>query len=220
MRGHRPTSGAVRQPDAATPAAPRAFTVRQICCAGQATLRDLTMMSAWRPGRSSDSAPGDARIRAERLTDRAAIAAVVEAAFGSPDEARLVGAIRTSENFMPELSSVAEFDGQVVGHVMVSVASLHDGETRGGIATLSPFAAVPTAQGRSIGSALVLEVIRRADSGLAEPPDRLIEVLHREGGRPAKARTISDPGGRSPARVMAHRWRSRCRTRSAPTIQL
>jgi len=46
-------------------------------------------------------------VRGERADDHAAIAAVVEAAFGSPDEARLVESFRASAGYLPELAHVA-----------------------------------------------------------------------------------------------------------------
>jgi putative acetyltransferase len=105
----------------------------------------------------------DVTIRAERSDDRDAIAAVVEAAFGSPVEARLVDDIRASENFVPELSLVAELDGRVVGHVMVSFTALHDTAARYRICMLSPLAVAPGHQRRGIGSALVRAVTALAD---------------------------------------------------------
>lgn len=113
--------------------------------------------------RPFDGAIGEITIRAERPSDRAAIAEVVTTAFGSPAEARLVEAIRASTNFVPELSLVAEVEGRVVGHVMVSVVLLDDGGTQHRIANLSPLAVAPDFQRRGIGSALVRGVTARAD---------------------------------------------------------
>ena len=48
------------------------------------------------------------------------MARVVEAAFGRPGEVRMVEAIRASAGYVPELAFVAEDDGEVVGHVMLS----------------------------------------------------------------------------------------------------
>lgn len=118
--------------------------------------------------RARDASCAELTIRAERPADEDPIDTVVGTAFGSPDEPRLVRAIRASANFMPELSLVAELGERVVGHVMVSAASLHDGDARGRIATLSPLAVIPSSQRRGIGSELVREVIRRAD-GQGEP---------------------------------------------------
>jgi len=111
---------------------------------------------------SRPSLPG-VTIRAERPADRDAIADVVAAAFGSPAEAELVEGIRSSPNFVPELSFVAEVDGRIVGHVMISYAALETGDATHRIATLSPLAVAPQAQGRGIGSALVRDVTARAD---------------------------------------------------------
>lgn len=107
-------------------------------------------------------------IRPEDDADFDAIAVVVTAAFGSPVEARLVGAIRASVHYVPELSLVAVENGEVVGHIMISHATLRDGPVERRIATLSPLAVAPEWQGSGIGSALVREVTARADA-LSEP---------------------------------------------------
>jgi putative acetyltransferase len=107
-------------------------------------------------------------IRPEEPADRAAIASVVTAAFGSDAEARLVDAIRASEHFVPALSLVAVSDGRVVGHVMVSHVGLHDGPTVRSVASLSPLAVAPELHGRGIGGALVRAVVARAEE-LGEP---------------------------------------------------
>ncbi|MGH8985186.1 MAG: GNAT family N-acetyltransferase [Acidimicrobiia bacterium] len=105
----------------------------------------------------------DVTIRREHPGDRNAIVEVVAAAFGSPAEARLVEAIRASPNYVPELSLVAEVAGRIVGHVMISFATLDDGERQHRIASLSPLGVEPDFQRRGIGSALVREVTARAD---------------------------------------------------------
>jgi putative acetyltransferase len=103
-------------------------------------------------------------IRAERVDDTGAISEVVAAAFGSPVEARLVDAIRASPNFVPEWSLVAELEGRVVGHVMVSFVSLRDGAKQHRVASLSPLAVAPDCHGRGIGSALVRAVTAKVDA--------------------------------------------------------
>jgi putative acetyltransferase len=64
------------------------------------------------------------RTRVERRGDWKAIASVTEAAFGKVREARMIDAIRASDGFVPELSLVAEVDGQIVGHVLLSYVEL------------------------------------------------------------------------------------------------
>ena len=109
--------------------------------------------------------PGDGLlIRRETAADHAAIGEVVAAAFGSEAEAQLVEAIRASDAYVPELALVAELEGSVVGHVMVSFVGLDDlaGNVRT-IASLSPLAVAPDRQGQGIGSALVAAVTAEAD---------------------------------------------------------
>lgn len=90
---------------------------------------------------------GDVTVRAERPEDHAAIDQIVEAAFGSSAEVRLVNEIRASEFAIRELPLVAERDGRVVGHVMISYAEVDDGQRRPRIAMLSPLAVTPNGAG-------------------------------------------------------------------------
>jgi putative acetyltransferase len=60
------------------------------------------------------------------------------------------------------LALVAELANRVVGHVMISYASLEEGGLRRPIAQLSPLAVAPEFQRQGIGSALVREVTSRA----------------------------------------------------------
>jgi putative acetyltransferase len=100
-------------------------------------------------------------IRPERREDHEAVRHVAAAAFGSEREADLVEAIRASPEYIPGLALVAEMDGVVVGHVMVSFTSLDDGSVRRTIHHLSPLAVAPDHQRAGIGSALVEAVVQR-----------------------------------------------------------
>jgi putative acetyltransferase len=96
-------------------------------------------------------------IRPERREDHAAIRRVVLNAFDKHQSvADLVDLIRESPEFVPELSLVACYSGEVVGHVMLSHAELVDElGVRHRILELSPLAVAPELQRRGIGSALV-----------------------------------------------------------------
>jgi len=89
-------------------------------------------------------------IRYARPADHAAIAAVTAAAFGKPDEARLVERLRADEDVMFEL--VAEQAGEVAGHILFSRlwADRHDL-----YAALGPLAVRPDLQRTGLGSKLV-----------------------------------------------------------------
>ena len=130
----------------------------------------------------------DVTIRDEGPDDYAAIDEVVESAFGSPAEARLVHAIRTSALAVPELSLVAEQDRRIVGHVMVSFAEVINSDERRPIAMLSPLAVAPDRQRQGIGSLLV-----RARHGTGR---RAWRERRRAGGQPGVLRTARFRAGR------------------------
>lgn len=113
--------------------------------------------------RSVGSAPRGLLIRSEAPSDVAAIASVVAAAFGRDLESRLVAAIRGSDSYIDELALVAELDGAIVGHVMVSIAEVDREGSRVPVGSLAPLAVHPSVQRSGIGRALVAEVLRRAD---------------------------------------------------------
>ena len=103
-------------------------------------------------------------VRPEGPADFDEVDEVVREAFGSDEEVHLVRAIRRSPGYIPGLALVAVRAGHVVGHVMVSHASLRgDGDERR-VATLSPLAVAPEWQRRGVGSRLVREVSRLAEA--------------------------------------------------------
>jgi len=91
-------------------------------------------------------------IRAEAPRDYAAIRKVLIDAFGGTQEADLVEALRSDGALA--LALVAEIDGQVCGHVLMSRLA----SPSAGIA-LAPLAVDPERQNQGIGSALVREAI-------------------------------------------------------------
>lgn len=106
---------------------------------------------------------GAIHIRPERETDFTAIRGLVAAAFESDEEADLVEAIRASPQYIPELALVAEVDGEVVGHVMISGAILRGDKGDQPVVMLAPLAVAPSRQRRGIGGALVREVCAGAE---------------------------------------------------------
>lgn len=102
-------------------------------------------------------------IRTERAADFDEIRHIVAAAFGSDAEADLIDGIRASEHYMPELSLVAELDGRIVGHVMISRVSLVDGDRRHVAHSMAPVAVARDHQGQGIGGALIRSGLSLAD---------------------------------------------------------
>lgn len=103
-------------------------------------------------------------IRPEEPEDVAAIRRVEEQAFGQPAEADLVDRLRAA---CPEqISLVAIWEGQLVGHILFTPAAIQyeDGSKLNGFG-LAPLAVLPDFQKQGVGTALI-------QSGLAELQNR------------------------------------------------
>lgn len=136
----------------------------------------------------------DVDIREEAESDYARIAEVVEAAFGRPNEARLVELIRASEHYVPELALVAVADGEVIGHVMFSYATLRGAEERR-VLCMAPVSVAPAWQSKGVGGALVRQGLARCEVR-GEP---LVHVLGHPGYYPRFGFERSRPHGIEPA---------------------
>jgi putative acetyltransferase len=106
-------------------------------------------------------------IRPERSGDAAVVREVIELAFGQPDEAELVDALRAAKTTL--LSLVAESEGEIVGHILFSPVILQGDEAAFDALGLGPLAVRPEHQGRGVGSRLIeagLEACRQAGNDL------------------------------------------------------
>jgi putative acetyltransferase len=102
-------------------------------------------------------------IRQETAEDHDAIRHIVAAAFGSEGEAELVERVRSSPEYVNDMALVAEVDGEIVGHVMVSNAVLRSNDSERRISMLSPLAVRPDRQKAGIGHSLVSAALAVAD---------------------------------------------------------
>ena len=91
-------------------------------------------------------------VRAETSADRAAVRAVVASAFGQPDEADLVERLHADGDVV--VSLVAEADGEIIGHVLLSPM-----QAPFRALGLAPVSVIPARQGTGVGSALIAEAI-------------------------------------------------------------
>jgi putative acetyltransferase len=94
-------------------------------------------------------------VRPETSEDVRAIDVVHISAFGGEAEARLISALRAAASYNRELSLVAELNGRIVGHVLLTrVPVRKDGEEKIVLA-LGPMSVVPSQSHRGIGSELI-----------------------------------------------------------------
>lgn len=114
-------------------------------------------------------------IRAESAKDHPAVYEINRLAFGKEDESKLVDELRTNADAV--ISLVAEIDGKVVGHLLMS--KMYIATQKGDVPALAlaPVAVHPDFQKQGIGSALVKEALKIAP----EKGETIVLVLgHKE----------------------------------------
>ncbi len=150
-------------------------------------------------------------IRTEEERDHRIVEEITRDAFWNLyipgcDEHYLVHVLRTSPDYLPALSFVAEWDGQIVGSIFFTKSYILDDQgTRHDMATFGPVSVTPELHNRGIGCAL----IRHAAGKAASLGYRAILIYgypgyyQRFGFRHAKDFGISNPEGRFPAAHLA-----------------
>ncbi len=115
-------------------------------------------------------------IREEEEKDHKQINDVNKLAFQQENESKLIEKIRKSENFIPELSIVAEINNRIVGHILFSKIKIIGDSDYESLA-LAPMAVIPEFQKRGIGSELIKKGIDKAkELGF----DSIIVLGHKE----------------------------------------
>lgn len=94
-------------------------------------------------------------IRPEAPQDQSAVFRINELAFGQPNEARLVDALRPAAR--PYLSLAAVEGDQVVGHILFTPVTIEFEGSASSALGLAPMAVIPERQRQGIGSQLVRE---------------------------------------------------------------
>jgi putative acetyltransferase len=102
-------------------------------------------------------------IRPEQPKDYDAIDRLNQLAFNQPNEAELVRRIRASEDYIPDISFVAEYQGKIIGHILLSFVDLV-GENTFKILCLAPLAVLPDYQNQGVGSTLVKASLEGAEA--------------------------------------------------------
>lgn len=103
---------------------------------------------------------GEILIRGEREADWFESEYITKKAFWNLhvpgcNEHYLVHLLRTSPDYVPELTKVAEIDGKVVGLIMYAKSRVVDGETSHEVLTFGPLCIDPAFQKQGIGGRLL-----------------------------------------------------------------
>jgi len=117
------------------------------------------------------------QIRPETPTDFFAIAEVIRLSFDETDgsEVGLVADLRSSPDYIPELSLVTQLEGQIIGYAMFHFVTL-EGESCARVVDLGPVGVLPEFQRQGVGSAL----IRRGLARCVERDEPLVMCLGHE----------------------------------------
>ena len=107
------------------------------------------------------------KIRPEQENDFQAVREVVELAFrdvedSDQSEPYLVERLRKTDAYIPELSFVAELNGEIIGHLMMSKVEIVSEDQSVISLGLAPVSVVPKYQRIGVGSALIREAHKRA----------------------------------------------------------
>jgi len=106
-------------------------------------------------------------IREEVKEDFGEIYDLVKVAFETAKvtngkEQDYVNQLRKNENYIPELALVAEEDGKLVGHIMLTRMQIIDGDSKYETLLLGPISVLLEFRNKGIGSQLIKESFRRA----------------------------------------------------------
>lgn len=106
-------------------------------------------------------------IKQEKEKDYEVSERVVERAFRNAEhtdhrEHLLIAKLRKTDTFIPELSLVAELDGEIVGHIMLTKLLIENEESKYDSLALAPVSVLPEHQNKGIGSKLISESLKIA----------------------------------------------------------
>lgn len=101
-------------------------------------------------------------IRQELKEDLARIKEINDLAFEQEDESKLVDKLRQKDQFIPELSLVAEIDDTVAGHILFYPVKISSPNQKHITLSLGPMSVLPQHQKKGIGGKLINEGLKSA----------------------------------------------------------
>jgi predicted N-acetyltransferase YhbS len=149
-------------------------------------------------------------IRQERPEDYSQIYDLVKRAFetaqvSNGDEQNLVDRLRASDNYIPELALVAEQDGELIGHILITRKTIAGAEVQYPTLYVAPLSVALEHRKQGVGSRLMEESLRAARA-LGHTSVILVgdpAYYHRFGFRTAAEFGLRNPQGIPDEYVMA-----------------
>ncbi|GEN52203.1 GNAT family N-acetyltransferase [Halobacillus faecis] len=106
------------------------------------------------------------QVRPEKKEDFQAIEQIIIRAFENEEmsdqtEHQLVGRLRNSDAYVPELSLVAVEKGEIIGHLMLTKVTIGENDSLRSLA-LAPVSVHPSYQNQGVGKALIEHALKKS----------------------------------------------------------
>ena len=105
----------------------------------------------------------DIIIRKESSLDYDRISKVNDLAFVQKQEGELIVKLRMRKEYIPELSLVAEFNGNIIGHILFFPIYILSGDDKIQTLALAPMSIIPGFQNKGLGGDLIMAGMKAAN---------------------------------------------------------
>lgn len=102
------------------------------------------------------------KLRHEEINDYIGIRQANDLAFGQPNEGILVEKLRLNSSFIDKLSIVAEFNNQIIGHILFFPIKVTADSKHHDSLALAPMCVLPEFQNKGIGGQLIIKGLQTA----------------------------------------------------------
>lgn len=102
------------------------------------------------------------KFRTPHPSELEAVLSIHKQAFGNIKEPQLVADLLVDPTAQPLISLVAELEGRLVGHILLTAVHIEGSSSSPACSILAPLAIIPKTQGRGIGQLLAAAALQKA----------------------------------------------------------